>query len=110
MTTLVWSGFALLVALGLAPSPTLAQEEEKNEINIVEPILTEETLPNEPRELSLRLTTDYRKKDSEAMAVLPRVDVFYGLVERVGVELSVPMAYHKEEGGRAYGLGTFPSV
>jgi hypothetical protein len=89
----------------LPPRLTRAEEEGKPETAIVEPILTEETLPNEPRELSLRLTTDYRKKDSEVMAVLPRVDVFYGLVERVGVELSVPMAYHKGEAGGDYGVG-----
>jgi hypothetical protein len=82
-----------------------AQEEENHETNIVEPILTEETLPNEPREWSLRLTADYRKNGSEAKAVLPRVDVFYGLMERVGVELSVPLAYHKGEAGRTYGVG-----
>lgn len=98
----------LLVLVGATlflPQLTRAEEEEETEIEIVEPILTEETLPNEPRELSLRLTTDYRKKEGEVMAVLPQVDVFYGLAERVGIELSVPMAYHKGEDGRAYGVG-----
>ena len=31
------------------------------------------------------------------------MDVFYGVGERVGVELSLPMAYHNAEEGRAYG-------
>jgi hypothetical protein len=87
------------------PQLARAEKEEEPENAIVEPILTEETLPNEPKELSLRITTDYRKDNSEVIAVLPRVDVFYGLVERVGVELSVPMAYHKGEDGRVYGVG-----
>ena len=38
--------------------------ECQSEANFVEPILTEETMPNEPRELSLRLTTDFRKRGS----------------------------------------------
>jgi hypothetical protein len=95
----------LVSAALLRPEFSRAEDEGKPEAGIVEPILTEETLPNEPRELSLRLTTDYRRKESEAVAFLPRVDVFYGLVERVGVELTVPMAYHKGEAGRAYGVG-----
>jgi len=98
----------VLILLGTAfllPQPIRAEEEEKSEPEVVEPIVTEETLPNEPRELSLRVTTDYRQKDSETIAALPRVDLFYGLAERVGVELSLPMAYHKGETGRAYGAG-----
>jgi hypothetical protein len=101
----------LVIVLGAAlVLPQLARAEETGEeenprLEVVEPILTEETLPNEPRELSLRVTADYRKKTDETIATLPRVDLFYGLAERVGVELSVPMAYHKGEAGRAYGVG-----
>ena len=86
------------------PRLTRAEEAEKPETAIVEPILTEETLPNEPKELSVRITTDYRK-NSEVTGVLPRVDVFYGLIDRAGLELSVPMAYHQGEAGRDYGVG-----
>ena len=103
-----WLGARLLtatVAALLLPPPIRAQEEGKHEMNIVEPILTEETLPNEPRELSLRLTTDYRKQGSEVTAALPRLDIFYGLAERLGAELSVPLAFHQGDGTRAYGLG-----
>jgi Putative MetA-pathway of phenol degradation len=95
----------LVSATVLLPQVTRAEEEEKPEIEVVEPILTEETLPNEPKELSLRLTTDYRKKESEVTGLLPQVDLFYGLAERFGLELSVPLAYHKGEEGRAYGVG-----
>jgi hypothetical protein len=84
----------------LLPRLTRAEEEEKPENAIVELILTEETPPNEPKELSLRITTDYRKNDGEVIAVLPRVEVFYGLVKRVDVELSVPMAIIKERTAR----------
>jgi hypothetical protein len=58
---------AIAAALFLPP-PGRAQEEENHETNIVEPILTEETLPNEPRERSLRSNTDYRKNGSEMTA------------------------------------------
>lgn len=107
-TAASWLGARLLVATAAAlllPPPTRASEEAKPEMNIVEPIITEETLPNEPRELSLRLTTDYRKQGSEVAAALPQLDIFYGLAERLGVELSVPLAYHQADGTRAYGLG-----
>jgi hypothetical protein len=107
-TVACWLSARLLIATATAlllPSPTLAQEEERHEMIIVEPILTEETLPNEPREWSLRLTADYRKKGSEVTAALPRLDIFYGLAERLGAELSAPLVYHQGDGTRAYGLG-----
>jgi hypothetical protein len=103
-TVACWAGLRLVFATLLLSPPSRAQEEKKDEINIVEPILTEETLPNEPREWSLRFTADYRKKDGEVTAALPRFDIFYGLAERLGAELSVPLAYHQADTG-AYGFG-----
>ena len=107
-TVASWLGARLLIGTATAPllpPLTRASEEVKPEMNIVEPILTEETLPNDPREWSLRLTTDYRKRGSEVTAALPRLDIFYGLAERLGVELGVPLAYQQGGGTRAYGLG-----
>jgi hypothetical protein len=71
----------------------------------VEPVITEETMPNEPGELSLRWTWDYRRGGDATMGVLPRFQVFYGLVDRVGFSLALPFAYESTSAGSHYGLG-----
>lgn len=71
----------------------------------VEPVLIEETLPNAPGELSVRLTTDYRRGDGDAVGTLPNLQLFYGLCERVGASLAVPAAYVSSVDGVHYGLG-----
>lgn len=81
------------------------EDEGESEAGFVEPILTEETMPNEPGELSLRVSTDYRRRGGESVGALPKVELFYGIVERLGAELSVPMAYHHGDGQTTYGLG-----
>jgi hypothetical protein len=80
-------------------------ETNKTETTFIEPILIEETMPNEPGELSLRLTTDYRRGDGEAVGALPNLQVFYGIVERLGTSLSIPMSYTKPDASSHYGLG-----
>lgn len=106
LVLLTWSfpGLVFAVETG-AVGKTMAKEPD-GEIRsgLVEPIITEETLPNEPGELSLRLSTEYRKKGSEVTAAAPRVQVFYGLIERLGVEVDVPFIYRKGE-SKAYGTG-----
>ena len=87
---------AFLCAVCLQPDALAGEngeDEGKPEAEFVEPILTEETMPNEPRELSLRVSTDFRKGGGESIGSLPKVELFYGLAERLGAELSVPFAY-----------------
>jgi hypothetical protein len=62
-------------------------------------------MPNEPGEWSLRLTTDYRRRDSEAVGTLPNLEVYYGLVDRLGASLSIPVAYTNQNASSHYGLG-----
>jgi hypothetical protein len=81
------------------------EEDQKTEEQFVEPIIIEETMPNDPGEWSLRLTTDYRKTGSEPVGALPEFEVFYGLIERLGISLSLPMAYDKPDTNSHYGLG-----
>jgi hypothetical protein len=95
-----------MVGLPIAALASEGEAAEKPEVSFVEPIITEETLPNDLHELSLRLTTDYREQDQgERVGALPRLDVFYGLIERVGVELSIPFAYHRDAEREDYGIG-----
>lgn len=79
--------------------------ETKSEASFVEPILTEETMPNEPGELTLRVSNDYRKLGSESIVTLPEIQLFYGLAERLGAELNAPLAHHRGGGHTTHGLG-----
>ncbi len=102
-------GAAALCLLAGWPWPGMAGEEgrgeEGSEQEVVEPILTEETLPNSKGGVSLRLTTDYRRSGGEAEGVLPKVELFYGLADRWGAELSLPLAYRRGDDRTRYGLG-----
>lgn len=92
-------------AISVATQVWAAESDESTQTKYIEPIITEETMPNEPKELTLRFGTDYRQRNDEANAALPYLEVFYGLVGRLGATLDLPTAYHKEGTGSAYGLG-----
>lgn len=77
--------------------------ESKNES--IEPILTEETLPNEPGEWDLRFNFDYLKHKNEIYTTLPEVQLFFGIFKNVGCEISLPLNYFKEEKAE-YGFGS----
>ncbi len=100
---LLLSAFMVLSGNSLIYSES-SDEEPQEAPKFVEPIITEETLPNEPGELSIRLSTEYRKDGGSATAVLPRFQIFYGPMDRLGMELDLPMAYREEEASN-YGLG-----
>jgi len=108
-----WSTFAWLfcgfiataTALSVAKGAQAAESEDKIESKFIEPIITEETMPNEPKELTVRFGTDYGQRGSEASAELPYLQCFYGIVERLGATLDLSMAYHKDGAGASYGLG-----
>jgi hypothetical protein len=89
-----------------------AESDESKEY--VEPIITDETLPNDPGELSIRLGIEYRERGDEAEGAFPRIQAFYGIFDRVGVELSLPLRYRsgdremEEEGGSGDAAGEGP--
>jgi len=93
------------ILLWCAAGVVAGEETNKAEGTFIEPILIEETLPNDPGEWSLRLTTDYRRGDGEAVGTLPDWQVFCGPVERIGMSLSLPMAYTRQDAASHYGLG-----
>jgi hypothetical protein len=99
------SGFAAAAAAVSVMGAAVAQSNDKTETKFVNPIITEEALPDEPRELTLRLGTEYRERDGRVNGTLPYIEACFGLIERFGATLNVPLAYHKEVTGAQYGLG-----
>jgi hypothetical protein len=97
--------WAVLTLNSIQAADVPDNETNKTEVSFIEPILIEETMPNDPGVWSLRLTTDYRRGDSEAVGTLPNLEVFYGIVERVGASLSIPAAYTNQNANSHYGLG-----
>jgi Putative MetA-pathway of phenol degradation len=65
--------------------------------HIVEPIITEETLPNEPGDWDLRFSGSYRWRGTEGSGFLPRTQLFFGIANRWGGEIEVPLAFAKGE-------------
>lgn len=82
-------------------SPCRAQEPHATAI---EPIVTEETIPEAKGECNLRMTARYRADALEPPAALPRAQLFCGLSQRWGGEIDVPLALGEETGAR-YGFG-----
>jgi hypothetical protein len=95
----------LLFALLDWPAALRAEGDGKDRPKFVEPIITEETLPNEPRETSLRVSADYRRHAGEFSGSLPALTLFHGLAERLGASLSLPVAYRRSDGRTVQGLG-----
>ncbi len=90
----------LLCAASLAS----ADEDESNKREqFVEPIITEETFPNKVGEWDLRMSLEFKGDGGLLAAFFPRLQLFGGLVPRLGVEVNVPQVYQKETS--AYGLG-----
>lgn len=94
-----------LLALGSSPQRLAAQQASEEEAEIVEPLLIDEALPNEPGESSLRISAGFLTADDETAGVAPRLQLFHGLPGRVGVEASLPLAFHREDDERNFGLG-----
>ena len=96
MTSSVRCGRCLLLAAVALIFAASARAEEEE---VVEPIITEETLPNEPGELDVRVSTEYRTAGGEA-----RLQFFLGLAGRLGGELDLPFVYRAGD-SRAHGVG-----
>lgn len=71
---------------------------------VVEPILTEESLPEEKGECNVRMTAAYHVEALQPATAIPRTQVFCGFSLRWGGELDVPFAQGAGAAGR-YGLG-----
>lgn len=71
----------------------------------IEPILIEETLPNEVGEWDLRFSFDYSKNDKESNITFPDIQLFFGIFRNLGGEISMPLIYRKGETVE-YGVGS----
>jgi hypothetical protein len=103
------TGFLLTVA-AVSVMGTSAAETNDAEIKFINPIITEEALPDEPGELTLRLGTDYRQRNVKANAVLPYAEACFGLIDRFGATMNLPMAYHRDDGVSSYGFGDVSAI
>jgi hypothetical protein len=83
----------LVCIVVLISAPLLSQQTGAILEQVVPPILTEETLPEEPGECNLRTSVDYRASNLEPANALPRLQFFCGLASRWGGEVDVPFAY-----------------
>jgi len=99
-----WIPAAALLALACAAKAA--------ESSPPEPIAFEEIMPAEPGESSVRFSLEENRlagDDSEPEASLysvPRAQLFFGLADRLGCDLSCPLLARKEEGGATKaGLG-----
>lgn len=99
------------VALLLACLPAVAQEEQSNETSseFVEPIVTEETLPNEVGEWDLRLSCGYTHREGARRADCVRAQVFFGIARGLGGEVSLPLTHALDTPG-GHGLGDFSAA
>jgi hypothetical protein len=87
------------------PYPAISQTSTTEpEPHIVEPIITEETMPNEPGDWDLRFSGSYGVQGTEGSGFLPRTQLFFGIANRWGGEIEVPMAFAKAETNH-YGIG-----
>lgn len=84
---------------------TILSTESESESESIEPILIEETLPNEVGEWDLRFNFDYLKNNKETITTLPQLQLFFGIFKNIGAEISLPFIYRKEEIAN-YGLGS----
>src|SRR5574341_716651 len=76
-----------------SPPPADAREKERE---FVEPIITEETLPNEVGEWDLRWSSEWAKEaGNDRSGRLRRAQLFFGILKNLGGEIDLPMAYRR---------------
>jgi hypothetical protein len=102
---LVQFGAVSLVAVRILCCPGILMAQESNtdpEPRIVEPIITEETMPNEPGEWDLRLSGSYMWQGPGGFGLFPRAQLFFGIAKRWGGEVEARIA---KETANHYGVG-----
>ena len=72
---LAYFGVLIVVAAGIlcCPDVVIAQASNSDpELHIIEPIFTEETMPNEPGDWDLRISESYGWQGTEGSGYVPR--------------------------------------
>jgi hypothetical protein len=100
------SVLTVVIAVVLShPGVVMAQMPNADpELHIVEPIITEETMPNEPGDWDLRVSGSYLWQGTGGSGFLPRTQLFFGIANRWGGEIEVPWAF-ANQGTNHYGIG-----
>ncbi len=91
--------------LNISDNRAIDSIEVESNSESIEPILIEETLPNEVGEWDLRFNFDFSKNEEDIITTLPQVQLFFGIFKNIGGEISLPFIYRKEEVSE-YGLGS----
>jgi hypothetical protein len=100
-------GILMTITTGILWCPSVVTAQAPNadpEIHIVEPIITEETMPNEPGDWDLRVSGSYLWQGTGGSGFLPRTQLFFGIANRWGGEIEVPWAIANQDTNR-YGIG-----
>jgi len=100
-------GVFVTVAAGILCFPEIVMAQAPNvdpELHIVEPIITEETMPNEPGDWDLRISGSYLWQGTGGSGFLPRTQLFFGIANRWGGEIEVPWAFANQSTNH-YGIG-----
>jgi hypothetical protein len=104
---LVYFSVLIVLAGGIVccPEAVIAQASSSDpEVHIVEPIITEETMPNEPGDWDLRFSGSYSWQGAEGIGFVPRTQLFFGIANRWGGEIEVPLAFARQDSNH-YGVG-----
>jgi Putative MetA-pathway of phenol degradation len=104
---LVYFGILITITAGVFCWPHIVMAQAPNadpELHIVEPIITEETMPNEPGDWDLRFSGSYLWLGAGGSGFLPRSQLFFGIANRWGAEIEVPWAFI-DQGKNHYGIG-----
>jgi hypothetical protein len=104
---LAYLGVLTVVTTVILSHPGVVMAQAPNvdpELHIVEPIITEETMPNEPGDWDLRVSGSYLWQGTGGTGFLPRTQLFFGIANRWGGEIEVPWAF-ANQGTNHYGIG-----
>jgi hypothetical protein len=92
---------------GILCSPDVVRAQASSsdlELHVAEPIITEETMPNEPGDWEVRFSGFYCWPGAERSGFLPSTAIFFCIANRWGGEIEVPLAFARQETNH-YGLG-----
>src|SRR3984957_8043412 len=97
----------ILLTAGIlyCPEAVIAQASSSDpEVHVVEPIITEETMPNEPGDWDLRFSGSYSWQGGRRLRICSSHTFFFGIANRWGGEIEVPLAFARQDANH-YGIG-----
>jgi len=102
---LFFLSLVFLLASGAGAQQNQQNGSSNRKPEYVEPIITEETLPNEVGEWDFRFTSEYARDTGNIRSgLLPRFHTFFGILRNLGADFDGPLVYRKDSSS-SYGLG-----